>query len=86
MPLSRNRPSRALPHARGHAGGRLGWAGFGWRDLDRDRCAGLVYEPPERLVGRLAARPTGALMSVARSVADVLDGHVVFEVESIDRM
>jgi hypothetical protein len=25
-------------------------------------------------------------MTVARSVADVLDDHVVFEVESIDRM
>jgi hypothetical protein len=45
-----------------------------------------VYEPPERLVGQLAARPAGALMTVARSVADVLDEHVVFEVESIDRM
>jgi hypothetical protein len=45
-----------------------------------------VYEPPERLVGQLAARPTGAVMTVARSVADVLDDHVVFEVESIDRM
>jgi hypothetical protein len=45
-----------------------------------------VYEPPERLVGQLAARPTGALITVARSVADVLADHVVFEVESIDRM
>jgi hypothetical protein len=45
-----------------------------------------VYEPPERLVGQLAARPTGAVMTVARSVADVLGDHVVFEVESIDRM
>jgi hypothetical protein len=54
--------------------------------LVRDRRAGPVYEPPERLVGQLAARPTGALMTVARSVADVLDDHVVFEVESIDRM
>jgi hypothetical protein len=45
-----------------------------------------VYEPPERLVGQLAARPTGALMTVARSVADVLADHVSFEVESIDRM
>jgi hypothetical protein len=45
-----------------------------------------VYEPPERLVGQLAARLTGALMTVARSVADVLDDHVTFEVESIDRM
>ena len=41
----------------------------------------------ERLVGLLAARPTGALaMTVARTVADVLDDHVVFEVECIDRM
>jgi hypothetical protein len=40
----------------------------------------------ERLVGQLAARPTGALMTVARSVADVLDDHVTFEVESIDWM
>jgi hypothetical protein len=40
----------------------------------------------QRLVGQLAARPTGAVMTVARSVADVLDDHVVFEVESIDRM
>src|SRR5437763_1249170 len=40
----------------------------------------------ERSVGLLAARPTGAVMTVARSVADVLADHVVFEVESIDRM
>jgi hypothetical protein len=40
----------------------------------------------QRLVGLLAARLTGAVMTVARSVADVLDDHVVFEVESIDRM
>jgi hypothetical protein len=45
-----------------------------------------VYEPPERLVGQLAARLTGAVMTVARSVADVLADHVVFEVESLDWM
>jgi hypothetical protein len=40
----------------------------------------------ERLVGLLAARRPEPMMTVARSVADVLDEHVVFEVESIDRM
>src|SRR3954452_10703494 len=40
----------------------------------------------ERLVGLLAARRPEPAMTVARSVADVLDEHVVFEVESIDRM
>ena len=40
----------------------------------------------ERLVGLLAARRPKPVMTVARSVADVLDDHVVFEVESIDRM
>jgi hypothetical protein len=45
-----------------------------------------VYEPLERLVGLLAARRPEPTMTVARSVADVLDDHVVFEVESIDRM
>jgi hypothetical protein len=38
------------------------------------------------LAGQLAARPAGAVMTVARSVADALDDHVVFEVEPIDRM
>jgi hypothetical protein len=38
------------------------------------------------LVGLLAARRPEPVMTVARSVADVLDDHVVFEVESIDRM
>src|SRR3954464_8636231 len=40
----------------------------------------------ERVVGLLAARRPEPAMTVARSVADVLDDHVVFEVESIDRM
>jgi hypothetical protein len=40
----------------------------------------------QRLVGLLAARRPEPAMTVARSVADVLDDHVVFEVESIDRM
>jgi hypothetical protein len=40
----------------------------------------------ERLVGLLAARRPEPTMTVARSVADILDDHVVFEVESIDRM
>jgi hypothetical protein len=34
----------------------------------------------------LAARRPEPAMTVARSVADVLTDHVVFEVESIDRM
>src|SRR3954449_13010590 len=46
------------------------------------RCMNRV----ERLVGLLAARRPEPAMTVARSVADVLDDHVVFEVESIDRM
>src|SRR5215213_4535916 len=46
------------------------------------RCMNRV----ERLVGLLAARRPEPAMTVARSVADVLDEHVVFEVESIDRM
>src|SRR6476660_10008713 len=40
----------------------------------------------ERLVGLLAARRPEPAMTVARSVADVLDDHVVFKLESIDRM
>src|SRR3954470_9535811 len=40
----------------------------------------------ERLVGLLAARRPEPAMTVARSVADVLDDHLLFEVESIDRM
>jgi hypothetical protein len=40
----------------------------------------------ERLVSLLAARRPEPAMTVARSVADVLADHVVFEVESIDRM
>jgi hypothetical protein len=40
----------------------------------------------KRLVGLLAARRPEPAMTVARSVADVLTDHVVFEVESIDRM
>jgi hypothetical protein len=40
----------------------------------------------ERLVGLLAARRPEPVMTVARSVADVLADHVVFEVESIDRV
>src|SRR6266480_7310527 len=40
----------------------------------------------ERLVGLLAARRPEPTTTVARGVADVLDDHVVFEVESIDRM
>src|ERR671918_3220484 len=39
----------------------------------------------ERSVGLLAARRPEPAMTVARSVADVLTDHVVFEVESIDR-
>jgi hypothetical protein len=40
----------------------------------------------QRLVGQLAARPAGAMMTLARGVADVLADHVSFEVESIDRI
>jgi hypothetical protein len=41
----------------------------------------------QRLVGQLAARPTGASDErSARGVADVLADHVSFEVESIDRL
>src|SRR4029453_1345425 len=48
---------------------------------------GPVYEPPMRLVG-LTGRPfdRSPVMTVTRSVADVLPEHVVFEIESIDRM
>jgi len=40
----------------------------------------------ERLVGLLAARRPEPVMTLPRTVADVLADHVVFEVESIDRM
>src|ERR1700716_1332539 len=64
----------------------LGSRGSGRRDLDRDRRAGPVYEP---LSGWWAywprVRPEPA-MTLPRTVADVLTDHVVFEVESIDRM
>src|SRR3954468_22429990 len=79
--------SRAAPHARRRASaGRVGVGGSGRRDVDRDRRAGPVYEP-HRAVGGAAGRPaTGASHDGTRSVSDVLDDHVVFEVESIDRM
>jgi hypothetical protein len=47
---------------------------------------GPVYELRGAVVGLLAARATEPIMTVARSVADVLDDHTVFEIESIDRM
>src|SRR3982074_2964675 len=40
----------------------------------------------ERLVGLLAAVRPEPIMTVARTVADVLSEHVAFEVECIDRM
>ena len=46
------------------------------------RCMNRV----ERLVGLLAPVRPEPVMTLPRSVADVLDEHVVFEVESIDRM
>jgi hypothetical protein len=48
---------------------------------------GPVYEPLMRLVG-LTGRPSdrSPVMTVARSVGDVLTEHVVFEVDCIDRM
>src|SRR3954451_4960514 len=63
-----------------------GWAGSGRRG-DRDRHAGPVYEPLAA-VGWPAGRPSdrSPAMTVARTVADVLNDHVTFEVECIDRM
>src|SRR3954471_16739371 len=63
-----------------------GWAGSGRRG-DRDRHTGPVYEPLGA-VGWPAGRPSdrSPVMTVARTVADVLTDHVVFEVECIDRM
>ena len=44
----------------------VGWGGgSGRRDLVPTGVPVGVYEPPERLVGQLAARPTGAVMTVA---------------------
>jgi hypothetical protein len=40
----------------------------------------------ERLVGRAGRPSTGASHDRSAQLADVLDDHVVFEVESIDRM
>src|SRR6476469_3059113 len=50
-------------------------------------CAGPVYEPLVA-VGGPAGRPSRSepVMTVARSVGDVLSGHVVFQVECIDGM
>jgi hypothetical protein len=56
------------------------------RDRDRDRHAGPVYEPLGA-VGGPAGRPsTGAHDDRSAQRADVLDDHVMFEIESIDRM
>jgi hypothetical protein len=38
------------------------------------------------VVGCVSRRSTGAVMTLPRSVADVLADHVVFEVECIDRL
>src|ERR1700757_4778669 len=50
-------------------------------------CGGPVYEPPVA-VGGPAGRPSRSepVMTVTRSVHDVLSEHAVFEVECIDRM
>src|SRR3954447_5849357 len=67
--------------------GWLCWRAPVGRDLDRDRRAGPVYETA--LSGWWACWPPvrpELVMTVARSVADVLTDHVVFEVECIDRM
>jgi len=70
------------------SGGRLGIGRLrSGRDLDRDRHAGPVYEP--HVCGWLAYWPPVGpepVMTLARSVGDVLDDHTVFEVECIDRM
>src|SRR5260221_602063 len=49
--------------------------------------AGLVSEPPEAVggLGGRCPRPE-PVMTLPRSVADVLDRHVTFEIESIDRI
>src|SRR5258706_3464488 len=49
--------------------------------------AGLVSEPPEAVggLGGRCPRPE-PVMTLPRSVADVLDRHVMFEIESIDRI
>jgi hypothetical protein len=61
--------------------------GSGRRDLDRDRRAGPVYETARSgLVGLLAPVRPEPMLTVARTVADVLAEHVSFEVECIDRM
>jgi hypothetical protein len=61
---------------------RLGSGGSGRRVLDRDGRADPVYETARS--GWLANWPPAGpepVMTVARTVADVLDDHVVFEVE-----
>src|SRR5450631_2681262 len=56
--------------------------------MTRDGGAGRVYDCAVAVVGRggrLISEPE-PVMTVARSVADVLTEHVRFEVECIDRM
>ena len=56
--------------------------------MTRDGGAGRVYDCAVAVVGRggrLISEPE-PVMTVARSVADVLSEHVRFEVECIDRM
>src|SRR5664279_4259109 len=56
--------------------------------MTRDGGAGRVYDCAVAVVGRggrLISEPE-PVMTIARSVADVLAEHVVFEVECIDRM
>ena len=64
-----------------------GLRGSGRRGETVTGSTGPVYEPPMRLVGR--NRPpvrSEPIMTVARSVADVLSEHVVVQVDCIDRM
>ena len=62
------------------------WGSGRW-DLDRGRRVGHGYvNRLERLVGLLAPVRPEPLMTLPRTVADVLSRHVRFEIECIDRM
>ena len=85
-PDSLSRASRALPTPR-VMGGWFASGGSGRWDETLVNSVDRVYEPLEA-VGRPAGRPvrTEPMMTVARSVADVVSDHAIFDVESIDRM
>ena len=68
-------------------GGRHPFKGSGRQDIDRGRARrSRWHEPIEAAVGPCAPVRPDLVMTLPRTVADVLSRHVTFEIESIHRI